>query len=42
MPTFSAAASSFLIILAGGIIANLYPVSVALSITPLNAMNREA
>jgi putative ABC transport system permease protein len=42
MPTFSAAAVSFLIILAGGIIANLYPVHVALSITPLNAMNREA
>jgi putative ABC transport system permease protein len=42
MPTFGAAAASFLIILAGGIIANLYPVSVALSITPLDAMNREA
>ncbi|GHU75586.1 hypothetical protein FACS189461_2110 [Spirochaetia bacterium] len=42
MPTLSAAAISFLVILAGGVIANLYPVSVALSITPLNAMNREA
>jgi putative ABC transport system permease protein len=42
MPTFGAAGLSFLVILAGGLIANLYPVSVALSITPLNAMNREA
>jgi putative ABC transport system permease protein len=42
MPTLGAAAMSFLTILAGGIIANLYPVHVALSITPLNAMNRGA
>jgi putative ABC transport system permease protein len=42
IPTMSAAALSFFTILAGGIIANLYPVHVALSITPLNAMNREA
>jgi putative ABC transport system permease protein len=42
IPTFAAAALSFFIILAGGIIANLYPVHVALSITPLNAMNRGA
>ena len=40
IPTFKSVISTALIILAGSICANFYPVSLALRITPLKAMNQ--
>lgn len=40
IPTFSSVVSTALIIMAGSVCANFYPVSLALRITPLKAMNQ--
>ena len=41
IPTFGSILGTFIAIVAGSAFANLYPVSLALRITPLKAMNQE-